>query len=172
MIAQEYTLANPERVDKVILSATAAKYSMKHSFVFWTWLEMLKQGDTAAVASWMMTWCFSEDFFQNPEIIAQTRQAFMNPPYPPTVEGFSGQITALTSHDRRGQLSDVKAPTLIFGMDDDGSFHVKEVEALAEEIGGAELKIVEGGHALQLEKPQVFCDIVLEFLQREREGEK
>lgn len=172
MIAQEYALAHPEKIDRLILCATAAKYSMKHSFVFWTWLEMLKQGDTAAVASWMMTWCFSEDFFQNPEIIAQTRAAFMNPPYPPTVEGFSGQIAALTTHDRRGQLGDIKAPTLVFGMDDDGSFHVKEVEALAKEIDGAELKIVEGGHALQLEKPQEFCNVVLEFLQkREREGE-
>ena len=172
MIAQEYAIAHPEKIDRLILCATAAKYSMKHSFVFWTWLEMLKQGDMAAVASWMMTWCFSEDFFQNPEIIAQTRAAFMNPLYPPTIEGFSGQIAALTTHDRRGQLGEIKAPTLVFGMDDDGSFHVKEVEALAKEIDGAELKIIEGGHALQLEKPQEFCEVVLEFLQRrKREGE-
>lgn len=171
MIAQEMALGFPEKIDRLILCATAAKYSMKHSFVFWTWLEMLKQGDLAAVASWMMTWCFSEDFFQNPEIIAQTRYAIMNPPYPPTVEGFAGQIAALTSHDRRGQLREIKAPTLVFGMDDDGSFHVKEVKALAAEIDGAELKIVEGGHALQLEKPELFSGVVLEFLQRKREGE-
>lgn len=166
MIAQEFILAYPERVEKLILCATAAKYSMKHSFVFRTWLEMLKQGDLAAVANWMMTWCFSEDFFQNPEIVARTRAAFMNPPYPPTIEGFAGQIAALTSHDRRGQLGEIKAPTLVFGMDDDGSFHVKELKSLAKEIGGAELIIIEGGHTLQLEKPEEFSHVVLEFLQK------
>lgn len=167
MIAQELVLAHPEKIEKLILCATAAVYSPKHSFVFWTWLEMMKRGQAETVADWMMTWCFSEDFFRNPEIVAYTRESFLNPPYPATLEGFAAQIAALTSHDRRGQLGEIKSPTLVFGTNDDGSFHVKELEALAKEIDGAELKIIDGAHTFQLEKPKDFSSVVIEFLQRQ-----
>lgn len=166
MIAQEIALAYPEKVNKLVLSATAAKFSAKSSYKFRAFIELLKRKEFEALVDWQMSLVFSEQTFANPEATAFTRNAFLNSPYPMRAEGLSSQVAALTAHDRRGQLREIKAATLISGAEEDGFFTVKELQDLTSEIDKAELKIIAGSHLYHAENSAEFSQVVTEFLQK------
>jgi 3-oxoadipate enol-lactonase len=85
-------------------------------------------------------------------------------PYPATVEGFSRQVVALISHDLRGQLQDIRVPTLVLGAQEDGFFPINIVRETAAEIRGAEVQILPGAHLYYIERPDEFSNAVTAFL--------
>lgn len=84
--------------------------------------------------------------------------------YPPA-EIVQRRIDAITAHDARACLPEISVPTLVLCAEDDILTPPYHSRAMAEAIPGAELRLVdEGGHGLSETRPEVFNDIVMQFI--------
>ena len=164
MIAQELVLAYPEKVDRLILSASSARVNARSSFIAWSNIEAIRRGEIETSVNWQLSFCFSNALFANPELLEQVKNRALNPPYPVTLEGLMSQFAAVVSHDRRRQLRRITSPTLVLGAKEDGIIDVGQVEALAREIEHAELRLLPGGHMYHIEYPHTFAEAVIKFV--------
>jgi aminoacrylate hydrolase len=83
----------------------------------------------------------------------------------PSVEISVGRIDALLAFDRRAGLARITPPTLVIASDNDYITPCYYAKALAKEIPGARLEIVEGGgHSISKTRPEVFNRLVMDFL--------
>lgn len=164
MIAQELVLAYPEKVNRLILSASSAKVNEKSSFIAWANIEAIRRGELETSVNWQLSFCFSNALFANEELLGQIKHRALNPSYPVTLEGLMSQFAAVASHDRRRQLRPIKSPTLVLGAKEDGIIDVDQVEALAREIEHAELRLLPGGHMYHIEYPHTFAEALIKFI--------
>jgi 3-oxoadipate enol-lactonase len=164
MIAQELAIARPDLVDKLIISASAAKFPESSVFLWKGFLDLLLHQEYEALSRWHMSLCFSHKFFDNAEVVAATLDGLMNLPYPVTVEGFTSQTAALFSYDSQGQLQNIQAPTLVLGAEEDGFFPVNMVRETAAEISNVEVQILPGSHLYYIEYPDKFSQAAIAFL--------
>ena len=64
-------------------------------------------------------------------------------------------------------ISQVRAPTLVIGGEDDQVTLASHSEELAASIPGAQLVMLPGVHMLNVERPAEFMDAVMRFLYAE-----
>lgn len=77
-----------------------------------------------------------------------------------------GDFTATNIFDIRGQLAQIRVPTLIIGGTADRMTPLRFSTYLHEQIIGSQLVSVEGGgHMMALEQPQVVAGAVQRWLQ-------
>lgn len=164
MIAQELALAYPEKVNRLILSASSARVNEKSSFIAWSNIQAIRRGELETAVNWQLTFCFSRALFANQALLSQVKESALNPPYPVTLDGLVSQFAAVASHDKRGQLGPIKSDTLVLGAEEDGIIDLDQVKALVDEIENAQLKILPGGHMYHIEYPYIFAQTVTEFL--------
>jgi len=81
-------------------------------------------------------------------------------------EIFERQLDALLEHDVRDQLGRLDIPTRVMCGRRDIMVPPELSEELASVIPGADLKLLEGGHAYNLEEFDAFNKTVLEFLKQ------
>lgn len=170
MIAQELAINYPDKISSLMLAATSACHagSKRASNIVGTLLKMAMAGVSLELRARMfMAWSFTEKFYRDPDNVKMTISMILANPHPQTVHGLAGQVAATTTHDTRGRLDRIKAPTLVFVGGEDLLLPVSESEVLASSIPGAELVVVEGaGHFFCFELPQKFNRAVLDFLDR------
>lgn len=176
MIAQEFALLYPEKVNKLILCATFAKHPEMRTMLLDGIRQVIK-GDSDQVielqphhvliekaATYFFKQVFSESFLrENKVFIAQTLQRnLMNPLHGET---FLKQLDAIAHHDTTQRLQKITAETLVITGDSDQLVMPSCSEYLASHIPNAQLKIVKNGtHGFHIEKPTLFNRIVIEFL--------
>lgn len=165
MIAQELVLAYPRKVNRLILSASSAKVTEKSSFIAWSNVEAINRGELQTAVNWQLSFCFSEALFANEAMLFEVKESALNPPYPVSYDGLVSQFAAVASHDRRRQLRAIKSPTLVLGASEDGIIDIDQVKSLALEIDNSQLRILPGGHMYHIEYPELFAQVVVEFLQ-------
>ncbi|WP_026736301.1 alpha/beta fold hydrolase [Fischerella sp. PCC 9605] len=165
-IAQELALAYPEKVNRLVLYATAAKFSEKSVFVCRSQIEAIERQEFATQVNWEVSFCFSEVLFADQARLAEVLKSALNPQYPGTLEGLISQFVAVASHDTRGQLGSIKSPTLVIGAEEDSLIRIDNVKSLAGEIKNAELKVLPGAHMCHIEKAAEFSQAVTEFLRK------
>ena len=74
-------------------------------------------------------------------------------------------LEASVAQDRGAPIEKISAPTLIVAGSDDRVYPIELPREMARRIPGAKLAIVEGaGHIVNMEQPERFNEIVLEFL--------
>lgn len=82
------------------------------------------------------------------------------------VEAYLATWRATWSPDRRALLPSIRQRTLVLGSDKDMITPLPLSEELAEAIPGARLEVIkDAGHIPSLDRPEIFNQIVLEFLQ-------
>jgi 3-oxoadipate enol-lactonase len=82
-----------------------------------------------------------------------------------SIHGYSGSCEALATADLSDLAGQVRAPSLVVVGTADGATPPSEAEALHRLLSAAELVRLPGaGHLANLEQPERFADIVLEFL--------
>jgi len=168
MIAQEFALRHPDRLDRLILTGTGAATGRARFDPIMAW-DFVKQHDTGgqAFAAQQFIWLFSTDFLRNHQVVDQTLALFANNPNPFSLEAYARQAQAYLEHDSLDRLGDVKAPTLVISGEQDRLAPPWIGRELAEAIPGAKFHLVEGSgasHALILERPDDFNKIVMDFL--------
>ena len=86
------------------------------------------------------------------------------------VESYIKTIEATTHYDRSGVLADIAVPTLVIGGEHDSLTPPAMKRDLASRIPGSRLEILPGcGHMANMERPDAFNAVVLDFLRENRD---
>lgn len=85
-----------------------------------------------------------------------------------TREGLTGALQAIRDReDSTPFLTSVNIPTLIIGANEDQAIPCEFSQKLAKNISGSQLQIIENaGHMVNMEQPESFNRILLEFLKK------
>jgi pimeloyl-ACP methyl ester carboxylesterase len=82
-------------------------------------------------------------------------------------EGLVGLLDSAESFSLRAELGAIKCSTLVVAAEFDGFIPLERCRGLAENIPGADFKIIKGaGHAVVVEQPDTVVNLALEFFQR------
>jgi 3-oxoadipate enol-lactonase len=169
MLAQEFALAHPDRVERLILSGTrhggpgsvgsTARVNAAMNFTPEMTREQIFAGQNEAMASpgWRerdpeaFQYCLSVDLEAPPRRFAVVRQQ----------EAFAGW----SSYER---LREISCPTLVLCGEDDGMVPPENSRQIAARIPDAELRLIpQCGHLPMLEQPEAVRDAVFGFLLRD-----
>lgn len=160
-IGQWLAINAPERLTKLILASTTARFGTRES-----WRERIdtvRRGGMPAVIDLVMQRFFSPEFIPNPQAASVRSVVLGTDP-----EGYLGCCAALRDFDPKEQLKKVKIPTLIIVGDRDiATTWAGGAEIVAHEIAGAHVVHLPGAHLSNLESPRSFSAALAAFLQPE-----
>ena len=164
-IAQELTLAAPERVRTLTLCVTFGGGGAWARAQALSWSKRTLALTREQRIDELMLLCFSEQFYEQHEQVAFLRQAMLANPHPQESEAFGRQLRATSRHETRDRLGTLALPVHVIGAEHDLLVPVWKSRELAQLIPGARLTVVEGApHGLQIERAEDFNAAVLEFL--------
>lgn len=154
-IALTLALLAPERVAGLMLIGTAAAIPVNPSLI-----EGILQ-DPQATAEQVMRWSWAKR--TDTSVLALgVKRLLQNPP-----EVIRQDYLACSRYDVRERLGEIQVPTLVLAARDDRMIFLASSSALAQDITGAELVIVEGGgHMFPLEQPTFITQTIEDWLAR------
>jgi 3-oxoadipate enol-lactonase len=170
MIAQEFALRYPNRLNKLILTGTGAATGRAKFDPITVW-SFVKQHDDQGLmfAAQQFIWLFSTDFVRNHQAVDQTLTLLASNPNPVSPEAYARQADAYVKHDALDRIGEIKAPTLVITGEQDRLTPPWIGRELADAIPGAKFHLVKGSgasHVLPLERPDDFNKVVLSFLRK------
>ena len=166
LIAQGVALQQPERIGRLILCDTAAKFGDAH---LWNGrIGAIAQGGMAAIADGVMERWFSPDFMtQQPDALAGWRNLFLRS----DATGYASTCATLRDADLTADVSRIACPTLVIAGSADKSTPVELVRSLATAIPGARFEIIAGaGHIPSIEQPDALSGLIARFLEEAIHG--
>ena len=165
-VALDLAIRYPYAVEKLILAATAASNPKKNNILFSKWATTLEYGmDTRIWFRNIFNWLFTEDFLQNEVALDAALDYAVDYPYPQSSIAFRKQIEAIAEFNCYEQLSNIKTKTLIIGGEKDILFPADTIASLAESMPESTFSLIENAaHSIHMEQPQLFLDVVLDFL--------
>lgn len=149
----------PERVDRVVLSNTAAYMADKQ---IWNGrFKTVRDGGMAAIADGTMERWFTKSFRERaPQAVARLKQMVLDTP----VEGYIGCGEAVRDMDHREIIRKITAPTMVIAGRQDPGTTVEAAEFLRDRIPGSKLVVLEAAHISNVEQAQAYTDALLGFL--------
>jgi len=168
MIAMEFALRHPGRLERMILTGTpgALARAAFHPFTTWNWVKANdKTGEMFACQQF--TWLFSAAFLRNQEAVRQTVAMLSSNPNPLDAQAYDRQAQAALRFDVLDRLAAVKAPTLCIVGEQDLLTPVHECREVAEKIPGARFEVIRGdgsSHVVPIERAEDFNGLVTKFL--------
>jgi len=158
MVAQEFAVTWPERVEQLALVCTspggrASSYELADLEPEARAAAMLQLVDTRFTPEWMASDPASQWMAQGIAAAAKV---------PKTAEQLRGereQLEARRRHDVIDRLHRIAAPTLVACGRFDGIAPLCNGELIAQSIPGAELRVYEGGHIFTMQDPRALPDI-------------
>ncbi len=168
MIAQEFALRYPDRLNKLTLTGTGASTGRAKFDPIMIW-NFVKQHDSQGLifAAQQFLWLFSTDFIRNHQAVDQTLAMLASNPNPVTPEAYARLADAYVKHDALDRVGGIQAPTLVITGEQDRLTPPWIGRELANAIPQAKFRLVEGSgssHVLPLERPNDFNEIVISFL--------
>ena len=170
MVALEFAVTSPERVERLSLNCTSAGGAGGSSYPLQK-LQELPVEERAAEAlkvadsRWDERWLAAHPA---EAALAEGMAASVAPgsdtPDSAEAHGRKAQSEARAGHDVWDRLNRITCPTLVAYGRYDGIAPGKNSEAIASRIRGSELRAFEGGHGFLLQDPAASSEIV-EFLQ-------
>jgi len=167
MIAQEFALNHPEKVEKLVLCSTycGASKSVQPSPQVLGLLMKPREGmtDEEVVKNWFPL-LLTDDFVKsNPSFLSFATQQLLKAPTPP--DAFQRQMGAILSFDTYQRLPEIKAATLVMHGKKDILIPPENAKIIADRIPGAKLVYFENSaHALFSQEPETVNKTLLEFL--------
>ncbi len=166
MVAQEFAVTNPERVERLALACTSAGGEGGSSYPLQKLLELPMQERSAAEleladSRWDGRWL---DAHPVDRTIAERLTARLDPPGSAGAGARRAQLAARAGHDVWDRLDAITCPTLVAYGRYDRIAPVENSEAIASRIHGADLRGYEGGHMFLFQDPGALPELV-KFLQ-------
>ena len=170
MIAQEFAIRYPKKLEKLVLTGTGAANarSMFDPISIWSYIKT-QDANGLMFAAQQFIWLFSESFNRNHEAVNQTLQMLASNPNPVSAEAYQRQAEAYVKHDTLDRLNQVTAPTIVIAGEQDRLTPPWICKEVADAIPNAKYKLIMGegsSHVLPLERPDDFNQAVLSFLQK------
>ena len=164
-IAQMVAIRHPDKIDRLILTATTAKWRQAMKRGFGAALKMRQNDvDFDLIFEVTLGWVYGEAFLSNPQNIEDKKAAILANPFPQSVEDQTRQARVLDVFDGRSSLSDIKAPTLVcYGAEDVISIP-KEAQYLSQHIPHAIQAEFRCGHNIPQEATRELADAFINFL--------
>jgi 3-oxoadipate enol-lactonase/4-carboxymuconolactone decarboxylase len=156
MIAQALAAGQPDRVDRLVLVATAPYLPPAEA-----WRDRaatVRAGGMAAVADAVVARWFTAPFYKAaPQAVAAARQGLLacEP------KGYARCAEAIAAMDLRPRLAAIRAPTLVIAGAEDPVVPPAMAEALRAGVPGAELAVLAGAaHLISVERPDALADLI------------
>jgi 3-oxoadipate enol-lactonase / 4-carboxymuconolactone decarboxylase len=162
MTAQALAAAHPERVESLVLMATAAYLPPAEG-----WDQRAQtvraQGMGALVDVVMQRWFTADTVALAPELVKPVRDRFssLDP------RGYAVTCLAIRDMDLRSRIGAIKVPTLVVAGEDDPATPIEMAEEIARLIPHAELTVVpEAAHLIAVEQAEQVNILLALFLGR------
>jgi 3-oxoadipate enol-lactonase len=154
-VGMRLALDAPERLDRLVLCSTSMRFATPE---FWEErARVVREAGVEAIADAVLERWFTPEF----EDVRRYREMLVSTP----AEGYARCCDALREWDVRGKLGDVGMPTLVVAGSDDPSTPLADLEAIADEVPGSQLVVLERArHLANVEQADEFNAAVLAFL--------
>ena len=163
MVAQEFAVTYPERVERLALVCTSPGGAFA-SYPLHT-LTDLDPSDAAAMRLTLIDTRFTPEYLAEHEGARMLADFVTNAEAPPedVQRGLAMQLDARSRHDVIDRLGAITCPTLVACGRYDGIAPPENSEAIAARVSGADLRLYEGGHMFFVQDPAAQPEI-LDFL--------
>jgi 3-oxoadipate enol-lactonase len=153
-IARSFALARPERVQSLVLANTSPGFDALSPEQVTAFVEQRRSLDPEAQAKRLLAPDARPEAFER--LVASLRAVHR--------ESYLKTVAASVAQDVAAPIERIAAPTLVIGSEQDPLYSPDIARAMARRIPGARLALLPGGHLSNLEQPQRFNALVLEFL--------
>jgi 3-oxoadipate enol-lactonase len=147
----------PERVDRLVLACTSARFGEPEP-----WREraaLVREHGLEAIADAILARWFTPA--APPELVARFRRMLVATP----PESYAACCEALARWDFRDRLAEITAPTLVIAAADDPATPPEHAELIARGIPGAKLVVLpDAAHLANVEQAEAFSTVVAEHL--------
>ena len=168
MVAQEFAVTWPERVERLALLCTSPGGEGGSSYPLHE-LDALAPDERAGVWLRNLDMRFSPQWLSSHPsdraLVEQAAAREASPMTPDQIKGARFQLEARSDHDVWSRLERIRCPTFVGCGSYDGLAPAANSEAIASRIAGSELKRYEGGHLFVLQDPRALAEIIA-FLSR------
>jgi 3-oxoadipate enol-lactonase len=155
----QFALDNPDRIDRLVLSNTAARIGGVDG---WNQrIEAVKRDTLHAMAPALIErWVTPQWRAANPGLA----QVLVDMMRRHSDAGYAGNCAALRDADLREQVGRITAPTLVISGTHDVSTTPQQGRELAAAIGGARYEELDAAHISNWEQPQAYARLLVDFL--------
>ncbi len=160
MIGQQFAADHPERVEALVLCATASRIGT--ASVWNERIAAVRQSGTAAITRGVLArWFTPETHSDQPELIRGFGNMLARTP----ADGYAGACAAIRDADLAIRDGKIAAPTLVVSGAQDAVTPPSDGQALCDAIPGARLAVIDGAaHIIPAERPSDFVHHVVPFL--------
>ena len=168
MIALEFALRHPDRLDRLVLTGTGAApaRSAVDPIQIWKWVKA-NDATGEVFGGQQFTSLFSTAFLRNHQAVRETAELLASNPYPMSPEAYGRQADAYRHFDALDRLPGITAPALVVVGEQDLLTPPWIAREVAEAIPGARFRVIRGNgssHLVPIERPDEFNRLVLNFL--------
>lgn len=164
-IAVQFALTYPEKINKLIIAASCARLNTQIRLYVDAVLNVYEDGiSTKQMFDLIAPWLFSNTFLSIPGNEAYL-QFDENDLEQQPLYAWRNQYLAQRAFDITLDLKTIQAASLIIAGELDVFAQLNDAHVLAKEIPQAKLEIIPGaGHLFNFENPDLFHDLVINFL--------
>jgi 3-oxoadipate enol-lactonase len=161
-VALQMAIRHPALATRLILADCGAAFSEAGREAFRTMAAVASSKGLAAISDVAMRRLFAPEFQDaHPDLMRGRREAFLRT----DLDVFRAACSQLAELDLRGELHEVKVPTLVLVGEQDEATPPPMSRELAAGLGDARLKIIPGcAHVPQLQAPEVFLQAIADAL--------
>ncbi len=159
MVAQEFAVTHPDRVERLALMCTSAGGEGGSSYPLHELAE-LPAGERAAIGLRIADSRWNERWLVDHPGDRALVNGWPREPDPAGAPGLQAQLAARADHDVWDRLDAITCPTLVAFGRYDGIAPAKNSEAIASRISGAQLRGYEGGHLFLAQDPAALPELV------------
>jgi pimeloyl-ACP methyl ester carboxylesterase len=164
-IAQEFAIAHPERVNKLILLATAPSIDGFGRVLVRSLMDMRRSSmSREQFVRAMAPFLYSPELLDDEDRYERAILNSVSNPYSQSDVGFLRQAEAILGFDASDRIASVKSPALVVVGKDDILVPPRNSEKLAKLLPSATLKQLSGGHIGCIEYPAEYNAAFAEFL--------
>ena len=158
MVGQYLGVHAPQRLRRMILANTSAYMGPPES---WDGrIAAVRGNGIAAIAGAVVERWFTPEFRAASSAPARILAMLLAT----DPEGYAAACTAIRNMDQRGAVSGIDVPTLVIGGTNDPATPPEHAEFLASAISNAVLEMLPTAHLSNIECPEQFSQLVLDFL--------
>ena len=162
MVAQEFAVTHPERVEKLVLLCTAAGGAAGASYPLHDDVD-LEPAVRADKQVPIFDTRFTPEYLANDAFAATLAKMLRDREFVPKSDevrrGEVMQLEARRHHDVADRLGRITCKTLVMAGKYDGIASVERCRAIADRIPNSELRVYDGGHLFIAQDPVAMADI-------------